>query len=192
MTSDIYPSIKHDEKFIGHLVGLKVLIKDTKIASKIYMDGFYGKPFGIKKPERREYNEVLELSLVEALYLVEKGKLSVLNSEGKEMSFDELLNEAYNRIKSFKSLYIIYRDLREKGYVVRSGLKFGSDYSLYRHGPGIEHAPYLIHVYEGDEIIDPIELVRMGRLSHSVKKKFMLGIVRNGIPNYILFKWYKP
>jgi tRNA-intron endonuclease len=103
-----------------------------------------------------------------------------------------LYNISARRIPDFDKLYVVYKDLRDKGFIVRSGLKFGSDYSLYRLGPGIDHAPFLIHVFGENSLIDPIEIVRAGRLSHSVKKRFILGVVgRDGV-KYIAFKWFKP
>jgi len=92
-------------------------------------------------------------------------------------------------------LYNVYRDLREKGYVVRSGLKFGADFAVYEKGPGIDHAPYLVHVLSIDETLNPVELVRAGRLSHSVRKKFIIATTRNELGSKvekIMFKWYRP
>ncbi len=192
MTSSILLSTEASSKATGFLLGLKVIIPDPKQASKIYKAGFYGKPFGIRKPGPKEYEEVLELSLVEAYYLVENGILNVMDENDNILTPEQLYNKALERIPEFEKLYIIYKDLREKGYIVRSGLKFGSDYSLYRQGPGIDHAPFLIHVYSEDQEIDPIEIVRAGRLSHSVRKKFILGVVgKNGV-RYVSFKWFKP
>ncbi|HID07429.1 MAG TPA: tRNA-intron lyase, partial [Armatimonadetes bacterium] len=60
---------------------------------------------------------------------------------------------------------------------------------------GIDHAPYLLHVMSVNEKINPIELVRAGRLSHSVRKKFIIAMTRNELGSRvdkIMFKWYKP
>lgn len=45
-----------------------------------------------------------------------------------------------------------------------------------------------------DEEFDPISIVRMGRLLHSVRKKLVLAIIdnNNGNISYVLFKWWKP
>ncbi|MEM0021604.1 MAG: tRNA-intron lyase [Fervidicoccaceae archaeon] len=193
MTSNTSHSTSSNHRASGILLGLRVVLFSGESSSHIYAQGFYGKPFGIKKPERKQYNEAIELSLVEALYLLERGMIEVYTFDNVKLSADELRGEARKRIENFDSLYRIYEDLRKKGFVVRSGLKFGSDYAIYRVGPGIEHAPYLVHVYKGEQEIDPIEIVRMGRLSHSVRKKFMLAIddEKSGI-EYVLFKWFKP
>uniref|UniRef100_A0A7J3ZL69 tRNA-intron lyase n=1 Tax=Fervidicoccus fontis TaxID=683846 RepID=A0A7J3ZL69_9CREN len=175
-------------------MGIRAIVPDASKASELYRNGFFGKPFGIKKPGPLEYREVLELSLVEALYLVEKGKLEVYSEDSKSpLSFEELVKHAEERIPEFKMLYEVYKDLREKGYVVRSGLKFGSDYSLYKEGPGIDHAPFLVHVFKSDAIIDPIEIVRAGRLSHSVRKKFIIAVIYpNNVARYAALEWFKP
>lgn len=65
---------------------------------------------------------------------------------------------------------------------------------IYKLGPGIDHAPFGVLVYTNSEIIDPIELVRAGRLLHSVRKKLVLAIVKedgNDV-KYLVFNWWKP
>jgi len=43
-----------------------------------------------------------------------------------------------------------------------------------------------------DEIMDPIELVRMGRLLHSVRKKLIIAVYAGGNILYQLLEWWKP
>ncbi len=181
-------------KYHGRLVGLKVIVFDYKEARKVFSLGFYGKPFGIRKPKSPDFNAPLELSLIEAVYLVEKGYLEVRDLEDRILGLRELAGYAEKRIPRFKLLYPVYRDLRERGYIVRSGLKFGADYAVYEHGPGIDHAPFLVHVMPLNEEIDPIEIVRAGRLSHSVRKHFVIAAVNpeTGNIKYVMFKWFKP
>ncbi len=177
----------------GALVGLKVIVWNTNDAKKLFSKGFYGKPFGIRKPKGTDFDAPLELSLIEALYLVEKGELEVY-ADGNKLEYKELLKYCEKNIPRFKILYHVYKDLRDKGYIVRSGLKFGCDYAVYELGPGIDHAPYLVHVLDVSEDIDPVEIVRAGRLSHSVRKRFIIATTnpRVGQVKYIMFKWFKP
>jgi len=87
----------------------------------------------------------------------------------------------------------VYCDLKRRGFVVRKGLKFGCDYLVYRHGPGIDHAPFGVLVYTDGESVDPIELVRAGRLLHSVRKKLILSIVyKSSEIKYFVLAWWKP
>ncbi len=177
----------------GILLGIRVVVFDVEEARSLFKTGFYGKPFGIRKPRNAEFDSPLELSLLEAIYLVEKKLLEVVGVDGKPMPSSRLRELASLMIPGFKELYAVYRDLRDSGLVVRSGLKFGSDFAVYRYGPGIDHAPYLVHVYGEDARLDPVEIVRAGRLSHSVKKTFIVAAVsKERGPRYIMFKWFKP
>ncbi len=184
-----------DRKIQAHLVGTKVIIWDINDSRKIFSSGFYGKPLGIRKPKKpNEINSPLILSLIEALYLLEKGVLEIYDVEGK-VEFEKLLNVCLKNVPKCIMLYNVYKEFREKGYVVRSGLKFGADYAIYEKGPGIDHAPYLVHVLSVNEKTSPIELVRAGRLSHSVRKKFIVAATKSELGSKvtkIMFKWYKP
>ncbi|NPA05576.1 MAG: tRNA-intron lyase [Crenarchaeota archaeon] len=183
------------KRFHGLLVGLRVVILNPREAYELYNSGFYGKPLGIPKPKPGERFEApLELDLVEACYLAEKGLLEVEDPEGRLISAEELARRAEEAMPRFRMLYPVYRDLREAGLVVRSGMKFGSDFSVYTKGPGLEHAPYLVQVIGYREEINPLDLVRAGRLSHSVRKRLLIAAIdeeTNRI-TYIMLKWSKP
>jgi len=129
--------------------------------------------------------------MLEAVFLAEENVLEIYSGT-RRLGIDELMNYSLRVIPRFEQLYLVYKDLRKRGFVVRRGLKFGCDYLVYRFGPGIDHAPYGVHVHDSRESIDPIEIVRMGRLLHSVRKKLILAITdRDGI-KYLLFTWWKP
>jgi tRNA-intron endonuclease len=99
-----------------------------------------------------------------------------------------------NLLKSerMKLLYTVYKNLRDSGLIVRPGMKFGADFAIYRYGPGIDHAPFIVTVAKRGVKIDPIEIVRAGRLSHSVRKTFILALEESpGRIYYLMFKWFK-
>ncbi len=177
----------------GFLLFNRVVIVDKECANKIYWNGYYGSFLGVPKPKKKNIESPLELSLLEALYLLSKNRLIVLSGD-REVSYEELLDYSAKVIPRFKELYIVYRDLREKGFVVRRGLKFGCDYLVYEYGPGIDHAPWGVQVFREDEELDPIDLVRMGRLLHSVRKKLILAITNPEKSNvkYIKLEWWRP
>ncbi len=173
------------------IIGARSIVFDYLASEKLYKEGFYGKPFGIKKPKiTEEIRAPLELSMLETMYLCEKGVIRPFRMDSY-ISCDEVYSYAKSIDARFDSLYIVYKDLREKGYVVRSGMKFGVDFTVYELGPGLEHAPYLVQVKNIEEDIDPIEIVRIGRLSHSVRKTLMFAIVSGMGVKYIAFKWIK-
>ncbi len=175
----------------GVLLYNRVIIPDYSCANKIYWEGYYGSFLGVQKPRDKDIKAPLELSLIEALYLLETGIIEVLGGE-KNVTSEELLKKGEELVEGFRHLYKVYRDLRRREFIVRRGLKFGCDYLVYRYGPGIDHAPYGVQVYSKNTMIDPIDIVRMGRLLHSVRKKLIIAVVDGESIKYILFNWWKP
>jgi tRNA-intron endonuclease len=178
--------------FKGTLIGFSVVVDDIEASRRLYSMGYYGKPIGVQKPRGPDFDAPLKLSILEALYLAERGVLEVVDTRGDRVDL-ERLRGILGEMKKFNLLYRVYRDLRDRKLVARPGLKFGADFTVYRVGPGIDHAPYVIHVYEPEERIDPVEIVRAGRLSHSVRKTFVMATpTRDGRVLYLMFKWFKP
>jgi tRNA-intron endonuclease len=146
---------------------------------------------GVQKPKEKNIQAPLELSIIEALYLLKNGLIDVY-AGNRKLSIEDLYKVGIDRVEKFRELYIVYEDLRRRGFVVRRGLKFGCDYLVYRFGPGIDHAPFGVEVMSIDEEYDPISIVRMGRLLHSVRKKLIIAIVNGNNIKYTLYSWWKP
>ena len=70
----------------------------------------------------------------ETLYLAYAGKLKVKDGRGHEVSFEKLSEDAQLRAKDSWTKFIIYRDLRSRGYVVKDGFGFGTDLRIYERG----------------------------------------------------------
>ncbi|MGC8572984.1 MAG: tRNA-intron lyase [Caldisphaera sp.] len=177
----------------AYFINNVVLINDIEESRKVYFSGYFGKPINAEKvKEETDISSPLILNAFEALYLMEKGIIDLYYDDKKVESVEEA-KKILNIIDRRERQYIIYRDLRNKNLKVRSGLKYGSDFVAYRLGPGLEHAPFIIHYHDIDEKFDPIELVRAGRLSHSVKKDFIISSLKDSNKTlYIIFKWFKP
>lgn len=172
-------------------VDARVVVFDYAHASYLYQHGFYGLPLGIRKPRLEAFERPLELSLLETQYLLERARISLTDLvTGASISADEFARIAGTRDPQFTARWTIYRDLRDKGYVVRPGLKFGADFAVYTEGPGIDHSPFIVQVMEREASISAIDMVRAGRLATSVKKRFV--IANPTARSYYVFKWYKP
>ncbi|MCS7385585.1 MAG: tRNA-intron lyase [Candidatus Methanomethylicota archaeon] len=182
-----------NEIAVAVLMNGRVVVWDVEASRRLYREGFYGKPVGIRKPKDMLFDAPLELSLFEALYLLEKGRIRVVDVQGAELTRDELLKIARETYSLFDDIYRVYRDLRERGFVVRPGMKFGADFAVYEFGPGIDHAPFLVDVLPMNSKLDPIEIVRAGRLSHSVRKRFIIAVTNPETKevSYFMFKWFK-
>jgi len=129
---------------------------------------------------------------LEVLYLAEAGIVDVYEGERK-LSIDELKNLAKSVMPSFDNLYPIYKELRSRGLTVRSALKYGADFAIYKTRPGLEHAPFIVKVISYSESIDPGDLVGWGRVAHSVRKYLLLAVTYPSNEwKYIMFKWLRP
>ncbi|MFX1449543.1 MAG: tRNA-intron lyase [Promethearchaeota archaeon] len=181
-----------DKKIKAHIVGNRVIVFNPEDGTELYKNGFFGKPVGIRKPKTFDFNRPLELSLLEAFYLLEQGKIEIYDGD-KKISKDYFLKMVQEHYENFDSKYTVYKDLRGKNFVVRPGLKFGADFGVYEHGPGIDHAPFIVHVLPNTKKISAIEMVRAGRLATSVRKKFIIATLpMPGKINYFIFTWFKP
>ncbi len=177
----------------ARLYGTTVVVDSIEDSRCLYKSGFYGQPLGVEKPRGAEFSTPIRLTHLEALYLVEKGVIEVYDEENKVKTFLELWEIFSQSYPGLKTAYTIYKSLRNSGLVVRSGLKFGAVFTVYRLGPGLEHAPFVVHVREYRESLEPTDIVRAGRLSHSVRKAFILASVEpDGTPLYLIFKWLVP
>jgi tRNA-intron endonuclease len=157
---------------------------------RLFRLGYYGKPLGIPKP-REEFDAPLILDPIEGVYLMEKGMIRAY-AGGTQIRLEELTEIARRTLKGFEDKYRVYRDLRERGLIATPGIKYGCDFAVYRDGPGIDHAPYLVQVKRIGEEISADEIVRAGRLATTVRKTFIIAVVDGGGVQYLGFKWWKP
>jgi len=180
------------EKIPTKFINSRVIVFNPLYASYLYVKkGFFGSPLGINKPRLEYFSKPSELSLIEAYYLLNNNEITIFDvKENKELDAKEFFTIAKKIHHKFEEKYIIYKDLRDKKYVPRPGLKFGADFVVYRRGPGLEHSLFMVHVLPHDSEITAIDMVRAGRLATSVRKKF---VIANPLTNsYYFFEWFKP
>ena len=181
------------EKIETEFIENYLVVWDPKKGSELFKLGYYGKPMGIPKPKVMDFNVPLILDIMEGLYLIEKGLLSV--SEGpkrKKVNLSDLRRRARKLHEEFDLKYIVYRDLRDQGLIVTPGIKYGCDFAVYRQGPGIDHAPYMISVKKRKDEVTATEIVKAGRLATTVRKRFIIAIPDlQAETQYIIFKWFK-
>jgi len=162
--------------------------------SKLYKMGFYGKPLGIPKPKVPEFNVPLILDLMEGLYLAEKEIITVYEGlEKRKISLKKLRQKVKQLYEEFDVKYAVYHDLRDNDLIVAPGIKFGCDFAVYKHGPGIEHAPYMVSVKSARSEITATEIVKAGRLATTVRKRFIIAVpdLEKEKIRYLMFKWFK-
>ncbi len=157
-----------------------VFDRDESEALRDY--GYYGKSMV----------EGLQLSLLETLHLVGKGRISAIDQDDGSVSFDDIMETGEAIQNEFRIRYIVYSDLRERGLVVKTGFKYGTHFRAYQGSPDDVHARYLVHAVTADGLKMWPEISRTVRLSGGVKKEILFGLVRKNSIDYIEFKWFKP
>lgn len=165
----------------GELIETRVLIWGAEAVS-IYDESGYGKPLPEEKPNR------VELELVEAAYLLEKERLKVFQKIGgkkKKIDFDEFMRIGSKSVNEFHPQFIVYRDLRERGYLVKTGYKFGAHFRVYERGVKLirgpkaphEHTKFVVHAVPEESAFSLPEMSRAVRLAHNIRATFVWAVV---------------
>ena len=155
---------------------------------------------GSKRPialhEKSKFGKIesdfLHISLIEACYLQEKGRLNIYEDDVK-CSVGYLIDllkeeELYGK-------YVVYRDLKDRGYVIKTGFKYGTEFRLYNRGggPGQRHSDYLVKIIFENYDINALDFASYVRVSHGVNKKLLLAIVDEYFDiTYYNIEWTRP
>ncbi|MBN1160194.1 MAG: tRNA-intron lyase [Candidatus Diapherotrites archaeon] len=167
----------------GELVEDKVIVSDMDFASEMKQKG-YGE---------LKYKKLM-LSMYEAAYLVEKGRLEVVSSS-KALSFEQLMKKGEKIEKRFMSKYAVYNDIRERGYIVRTGLKYGTDFRVYPRGKSMDeaHTEFILHILSENQDVEAFDFARAARLAHGVKTSLVLALVdAESDVTYYKINWFRP
>ncbi len=110
------------------------VILDKQAIEELFNTSFYGRP----KEDR------LEISLIEAAYLIYLGKIKV-ESRLKELDFNQFFLKASVLLRNFELLYVAYKDLRERGYFIQPAV---TGFRVYPRGghPGKTPAEFFVLV----------------------------------------------
>lgn len=177
----------------GRLIENRIVIWDISDSRALFGSGYYGKPLGIPKPKGINFDAPLVLDLIEGYYLVEKRRLQLFYIDGKQVSLNEIRKICKKQYVDFDAKYLVFQNLRNKGYIVTPGIKFGCDFAVYEQGPGIDHAPYLVRVFRATDDLTATGVVLAGRLATTVKKQFILALpkVTERKVDYVGFDWWR-
>ena len=175
----------------GELLENRIVVWNTQESRDLFANGYFGKPIGIPKPNVNDINVPLILDLIEGYYLLKISKIKIIKN-GKNISLNALIKICRKEYHDFDKKFQVYKDFRDKGYVINPGIKFGCDFAVYQKGPGIDHAPYLVQVYNKNDDISSTAVVLAGRLASSVKKQFILAVPngKNRI-DYLALDWWR-
>lgn len=175
---------EEEEGGMATLLEDRVVLWDAAASSRLHEHGFYGKPVG----------ERLQLSLVESAYLLDRGVITLVDRSGAAMNPESFAARAKLIESDFDLKFSVYKDLRDKSLVVKTGFKFGTHFRVYKQvqGPGkVPHSEYLVHTVSFDHVFLPPVLSRAVRLAHSVRKQMIFAYAGDGVC-YLEIKRLKP
>ena len=129
-------SFDFETKISAKLINEKIIVIDPKMQNILIERGF---------GESEKDNLILDS--IETLYLLYNNKLE-LKKVNKTIIFDELIQKYIQKNDDTLIRFLLYRDLRTKGYAVKDGFGFGSDFRVYERGTyGLKDARYVIFVF---------------------------------------------
>ena len=164
-------------QFEGVIDNEKVIITDEDCTEEFYRNSYIG-----TLEKNSDGGEILVLGPLEVLLLCERNRILLYknnDSNSNLYDFEGLLTYFTQFDNKLWRKYIIYMDLRKRGYIVRPGYGEGIDFLVYKRGADFEKdsAKFLIYpVFEGLPI-DLRDLDKMSRVAMSSRKDLIVATV---------------
>lgn len=183
--NDTEKKLEPKQLVTGIFMNERILTEDSDAAREFYNQSRYG---NIVK------NKV-ELGLLEALYLMENNKLELKTESGRKMTNEQFIKKAKKTESNFWIRYCVFRDIRSRGYIIKTALKFGADFRVYDRGikPGEDHAKWVVFPIHEATTLTWHDFSAKNRVAHSTKKRLLLAVVdEEGDVSYWESRWIRP
>ena len=183
---EIKNSDEKKEQIKAELSGDKAITEISDASRILYEQSRYGTLLE---------NGKVQLSLIEAFYLMERNTIEIFKSKKKKINNEEFVKKAKKLEPNFWVRYCVFKDIRNRGYIIKTALKFGADFRVYDRGvkPGEDHAKWIVYpVYEGSTLTW-YEFAAKNRVAHSTRKRLLIGVVddENSV-SYWEVRWMRP
>ncbi|XP_030384274.1 tRNA-splicing endonuclease subunit Sen2 [Scaptodrosophila lebanonensis] len=172
------PFPKRDLRFEGIYNGITVEVSDPTQIKALYENGCYGK--GSKSrgaPDSGDADEKLLLGLEEAAFLAfYLESLIIKDTTGQQMNWTDYLQVALQLNERFIEHLAAYLYLKSKNWVIKSGIKFGGNFLIYKHSPLYYHAAFLVIIQTlvESELYIPKNLQGLQRVAETSDKDVLL------------------
>lgn len=152
---------------VGTITGDKVVVKGND-AITLYNKGYYGHP----------EKDKLILNGFEALHLFELGRVDI-KDDSRILAENELISYFSGNLPNFVPRYLVYKDLRNRGYVVNQGKGSSFFFRLYERGavPRKDSAKYYITPLQEGKSIKLTELDNLIDMAEQSSKILVFGMV---------------
>ncbi|MBY8990546.1 MAG: tRNA-intron lyase [Candidatus Lokiarchaeota archaeon] len=165
-------------------IQLEGIIKEDKIivSDKRGIEEFYRPSYIGTIEQDSQEQDILVFDAMEVLLLIERHRILVWedNDKSKQLyDFEGLLTYFTKFDNRLWHKYIIYMDLRKRGYIVRMGYGNGIEFRVFKRGADFEKdtAQFLIFpVFEGDPI-ELRDLDKISRVALSSRKDLIVATV---------------
>ena len=125
-------SFDFETRISAKLINEKTIVLNPKMQNILKERGF-----------GESEKDTLILDSFETLFLLYNNKLE-LKKVNRKITFDELMQKSIQKHDDTLIRFLLYRDLRTRGYVVKDGFGFGSDFRVYERGNyGLKDAKFL-------------------------------------------------
>jgi len=161
-----------------------MISSNSSEAFSLYEKSAFGEPVG----------EKIQYTLSEAFYLIEKEKMEI-SYKNEKIEKKEVLKKIEKIDSKIQIKYLVFKNLRDRGYIVKTALKFGADFRVYEKGsrPGDKHAKWIVFCEHESKKFSWHEFSAKNRVAHSTKKNLLLAIVdEEGDVSYYEVSWIKP
>ena len=156
----------------------KIEILNSPTAQSLYEKNY----FGTLLP-----NNSLELDVLEALLLIERSRIKIFDENKKEMTAEQILSIIVEEDPRIWVKYLVYRDLRQRGYMVRLGYGEGIDFRVYPRGSTRSEAiaKYFIFILDEGNSVQLQNLDQITQQTLNARKKLIIVTLdRLGDPTY--------
>ena len=124
------------------------------------------------------------------LFFLYENKYIIIDSE--DVEDEKNFQIEYDKSKD-DILFLVYKDLHNKGYYILPGGKYGVDFLGYKDDPNFVHSTYLITCKKADEDIELKDVINNERVSVGTKKTLLYAFVQKNNSdikiNYINMSW---
>jgi len=178
------PTKKIETNIIKAVLTGKNVTSNSTEAKNLYSKSRFGEPV----------DEKIQYSLVEALYLLEKKKIEI-KEKSKKISINKFKEKIQETDPEIQTKYAVFKDMRSRGYLVKTALKFGAEFRVYEKGikPGQDHAKWILYPVHESQKLTWHEFSAKNRVAHSTKKNLLIAIVDDeGDVTYYEIAWTKP
>ncbi len=167
------------------------VLDDTNVSKGLFSEWWLGQ-IGVYKQER---GNILKLNFFEVLLLSKHFGLRIFDAlTGKTSTPKKIMDDVAGRREFARTMFQAYEDWRMRGYIVKTGFKFGTHFRIYFPGasPVNEsnsgkwvHSKHVLHIFPKEEKLLISEWARAVRVAHGVKKTFILGIPKLTAKDYV-------